>query len=664
MSGRRYLVVVDGSIAATDWNSLRASLPDEGNGSRVLLITDSAGLEVVVGHAGPTYKTVELSRLGPENTYELFRRRVFGRGGDCPGRYRSRYYQDVFRITRGLPLSIVILAGVLRSKELPAEWDEVMAQLAPAREQQQQQHKGGGSSTTTRMTRHHGGGGGPAREQHRIMSMAFDDLPHHLKSCFLYLAAMRESTAVDAARLVRLWVAEGFVRPRRGSTMEEVGQEYLKELISRCMVQLVDRDEFGAVRYVSVHDRLHAFAQDEAQEACFVESHDSTDVVAPATVRRLAVLSSTTDRHVQLGNALPKLRSIICDLAGRCSSVRGSDLGFLHASKFLRVIDIKGLELTKLPNEIGSMIHIRYLGLQCGDLEKLPSSIGNLVNLQSLILGGGHGRRVLEVTAAFWRIPTLRHVVAPFALPGRALVGDQQLHSLQTLHGVRPRGWGGNTNPLANAANLRSLEISELTADHAGALEAALESLDLLAHLVLRGDSLPASVFAVPSLRRLQSLKLWGPVDAPEGPAGGAEDARYIRPNLTRLSMWDTMVRQGFVDMLAELPSLAELTLMLDAYDGDTLAFGEAGFRTLHELKLGLPKLEEWEVGAEAMPGLATLTLYRCAKMTMLPEALAGMEQLEELVLYSMPDMVARIKEGEGQDHHKVKHVRVIQTIY
>ncbi|CAD6235205.1 unnamed protein product [Miscanthus lutarioriparius] len=646
MTGWRYLVVVDGSVSVTDWNSLRASLPDEGNGSRVLLITDPEGLEVVgLGHAGHTYDPIELTRLSPESTYEVFRRRVFGARGDCPGRYKSRYYQDVFRITRGLPLSIVVLAGILRSKELPAEWDEVMAQLAPpAREQQ---HRGGSSSNSWP----------------RIMSRAFDDLPHHLKSCFLYLAAMRESTPVDAQRLVRLWVAEGFVRPRRGSTMEEVGQGYLKELISRCMVQLVDKDDFGAVQTVVVHDRLQAFAQDEAQEASFIESHDSTDVLAPATVRRLAVLNSTTDRYVQLSNALPKLRSIICDFVEvrrvRSSSniIHTGDLGFLHASKFLRVIDIQGLELKKLPNEIGSMIHIRYLGLQCGDLEKLPSTIGNLVNLQSLILGGRH---VLEVPAAFWRIPTLRHVVALFTLPSRAL-GD--LHSLQTLHGVRPRGWGGDYNPLGKAANLRFLELRELTAEHTDALEAALESLDLLEHLELRGDPLPSSVFSIPSLRRLQSLKLIGAMDAPEGPSG-AEDVRYIRPNLTRLSMWNTEVGQKFVDMLAELPNLAELTMMYDAYDGDRLAFVETGFPRLHKLKLGLTKMEEWTVSPESMPGLAMLTLFRCAKMRMLPEALAGMTELEEVVLYSMPDIVERIKEGEGQDYHKVKHVPVIQTIY
>lgn len=656
LTGRRYLVVVDGSIAASDWNSLRASLPDEGNGSRVVLITDMAGLEVVAYAAGPMHSRIELERLSPENTYEVFRRRVFGRGGDCPRQHRSRYYQKIFQITRGLPLSIVVLAGVLRSKELPAEWDEVMSQLVTAREPSS---KNGNSR--------------------RIMSLAFDDLPHHLKSCFLYFAAMRESATVDAQRLVRLWVAEGFVRPRRGSTMEEVGQGYLKELISRCMVQLVDKDEFGVVQTVVVHDRLHAFAQDEAQEASFIESHDSTDVLAPATVRRLAVQNSS-ERYVHLSNALPKLRSVVCDLVdgrnggggGKC--IQCTDLGFLHASKFLRVIDIHGLELKKLPNEIGSMIHIRYLGLQCGQLEKLPPSVSNLVNLQSLILKGRNAGHVLDVTAAFWRIATLRHVVAPFALP--KVLGD--LHSLQTLHGVQHLCWdtrrgGGGGNPLGTSTNLRSLELSGLHAKHAAALTAALESLDMLVHLMLDGESLPSTVFTIPSLRRLQSLKLRGSMDSPEGPGGGHDDdeataddgvVRYIRPNLTRLSMWSTMVGQKFVDMLGELPSLAELTLMVAAFDGERLEFRDGRFRSLQKLKLGLPELEEWTVRAGAMASLARLTLFGCLKMRMLPEALAGIPELEEVVLYRMPIMVERIKKHGGEDHHKVKHVPVIQTIW
>jgi regulator of Ty1 transposition protein 103 len=93
--------------AEASCNSQRASLPDEGNGSRVVLITDSAGLSEVrwsgTPPAGPTYDSIELTRLSPEHTYEVFRR------GDCPAWYKSTYYQEVFRITCGVPLSVVVL---------------------------------------------------------------------------------------------------------------------------------------------------------------------------------------------------------------------------------------------------------------------------------------------------------------------------------------------------------------------------------------------------------------------------------------------------------------------------------------------------------------------------------------------------------------------------
>ncbi|KAM0931426.1 hypothetical protein ACQ4PT_000444 [Festuca glaucescens] len=195
---------------------------------------------------------------------------------------------------------------------------------------------------------------------------------------------------------------------------------------------------------------------------------------------------------------------------------------------------------------------------------------------------------------------------------------------------------------------------------HVGTLTSALESLDLL---VLQGESLPRAVFTVPSLRRLQSLRLVGSMDEDEDEEEADDVAvRYIRPNLLRLSMWYSMVGQSFVDMLGELPSLAELKLMRGAYDGEQLVFQDGRFPGLHTLGLGLPELEEWTVRAGSMAALVTLTLFRCANVEMLPEALAGMKELEEVVLFKMPKMVGRNEEG-GEDHHKIKHVRVVQTI-
>jgi regulator of Ty1 transposition protein 103 len=65
--------------------------------------------------------------------------------------------------------------------------------------------------------------------------LAFDDLPHHLKSCFLYLEVMKqESLPADAplgGQGLHVW-------PHHGIMMEEVCQGYVMELISRCVVKL------------------------------------------------------------------------------------------------------------------------------------------------------------------------------------------------------------------------------------------------------------------------------------------------------------------------------------------------------------------------------------------------------------------------------------------
>lgn len=59
-------------------------------------------------------------------------------------------------------------------------------------------------------------------------------------------------------------------------------------------------------------------------------------------------------------------------------------LHFLQGSRFLRVIDLNGLKIQKLPNEIGSISHLRYLGIRNSNLEEPPSSISKLDNLQTL----------------------------------------------------------------------------------------------------------------------------------------------------------------------------------------------------------------------------------------------------------------------------------------
>ncbi|VAH83893.1 unnamed protein product [Triticum turgidum subsp. durum] len=108
-----------------------------------------------------------------------------------------------------------------------------------------------------------------------------------------------------------------------------------------------------------------------------------------------------------------------------------------------------------------------------------------------------------------------------------------------------------------------------------------------------------------------------------------------------------------------------------------------AAWDDLEEYTVGFGKysdmLREQLLDVDTVPGRALVSIvgessigkttlarkvYQSPEMEMLPEALGGMKELEEVVLYSMPKMVGRIKEDGGQDHHKIKHVPVIQTIW
>lgn len=59
---------------------------------------------------------------------------------------------------------------------------------------------------------------------------------------------------------------------------------------------------------------------------------------------------------------------------------RGTVFGVL---KFLLVLDLNG-EIEYLPNEVGDLIHLRYLGLENSEIREVPASIDNLKKLQTL----------------------------------------------------------------------------------------------------------------------------------------------------------------------------------------------------------------------------------------------------------------------------------------
>ncbi|XP_004959635.1 disease resistance protein RPP13 isoform X2 [Setaria italica] len=621
LQNRTYLVVLDGLISISDWNSLLDVLPDT-NGSWILITTHLNVKEI--NHIDPQIAPIELPYLDMKHGEQLFCQRVFG-AREPPQNYWSRgYYEKVHNISTGLPLAISVLAGVLRSKAIPMEWDDVFEQLES---------------------------NGQPKPVRSIWSLAFDDLPHYLKSCFLYFASVSENVILYPDRLVRLWIAEGFIVPKKAETLEDVGFDYLKELVSRGLVQVMEKDAGGCIKLVSIHNLLHAFMESEAQDSCFLEIHHQANVVNPNTVRRLAI-QNYVDAYVHIPNAFPKLRSLLCDFAedqrssssfgelqpqslwgnlaelcSRACSISenvGSNtlygLHFLQGSRFLRVIDLNGLKMQKLPDEIGSIIHLRYLGIRNSNLEELPSSMYKLDNLQTLdVRRTNVGKTVDE----FWGIEALRHVLAEKMLLPNCSV---PLNNLMTLNGVVPSDfWDEKKCPLNNMIYLRSLSLSGISVPHITALSAALRKMEFLVYLNLSGEVLPTNMFTTSSMRRLQVLILHE-------------------------------LSQQFVDKLSLLPRLAEMELLVVSCIETTLFFHD-GFPSLTKLKLKeVSTLQELVIGKRAMPMLSILAMYDCDSLRTL-KALNGLEHIQEVAVYNMPEIVDNIKLEDEKLFGKIKRL-------
>lgn len=621
--------MIDGDLSNSDWMALQNALQKNEKGSRVVRIMQGL-YERPPGI--PKSDWISVNFFLPDDTRKIFEKWVPNEGihetsEEGNGKEEGKAGDDkkkklpmnvrLHNMTGGLPLAVVLLCGLLGTKEYPNEWEVVLDHLESKQSNQ-------------------------SKRIDNILTMCFDDLPHDIKSCFLYFAVLPMNTAIEAHKLVCMWMAEGFLRPKDGKTMEKLGKIYLKDLVARNLVKVVKRESFRGGPFVAVHHKVHSFLQLEAREANFVEIHNGDDSPPLTNTRRLS-LQNYTDKYAALANPLPKLRSILStfqeekgqgtddkmkqkgeDDEGetvqnekdknakdgpvprhhrilgsgmlRCLGQNGMTNRYKHIrqmlkeSRFLRVINLQGIEIgEELPAAISTAAQLQYLGVTACSLKSIPPAIGELKHLQTLDV---RDTNVQELPTPFWKIKTLRHVFgSALMLPKR--VGS--LRYLQTLGIIQPDekdGWDEKT--FKEMVNLDSLYLSDSSGDAANvhAVCDVIRKPDLLEYLeklVLKvcKSNIPMDVFTSRSQRRLRAMTLCGKLDESKD--------EFRVPNLTFLSLKSTQVSKSFINVVGDLPLLTDLILQQGSYDGAQLDFVDGNkFRSLKRLTLSsLKSLKE-----------------------------------------------------------------------
>nr|TKR66254.1 disease resistance protein RPM1-like [Populus alba] len=144
---------------------------------------------------------------------------------------------------------------------------------------------------------------------------------------------------------------------------------------------------------------------------------------------------------------------------------------------FLLVLDLDG-RIERLPDELGDLIHLRYLGLVGSELDELPGTLGNLKRLQTLDIRWCRQLRKLPIQIL--HIQQLRHLLMSDIFYGgeiRVPKGIGTLVNLHTLSGI----YGGDDISM----ELTALSVKRVSADHASELFAAIKKMENLTSLSL-----------------------------------------------------------------------------------------------------------------------------------------------------------------------------------
>ncbi|KAM3359131.1 hypothetical protein P3S68_022064 [Capsicum galapagoense] len=114
---KRYLIVLDDMWNCMTWDNLRLCFPDGGNRSRILVTTQ---LEKVGEHVKRHTDLYFLPFLTPDESSKLLQKKVFQRE-DCPPELHD-VSQEVAKRCKGLPLVIILVAGIIKRKKMEASW--------------------------------------------------------------------------------------------------------------------------------------------------------------------------------------------------------------------------------------------------------------------------------------------------------------------------------------------------------------------------------------------------------------------------------------------------------------------------------------------------------------------------------------------------------------
>ncbi|XP_024019157.1 putative disease resistance protein RGA3 [Morus notabilis] len=211
------------------WHFLWSTFTFADKGSRIIVTTRSENVASIVKTGEVTY---QLRQLPEADCWKIFSEHAFSGDLDADPRLQQ-VGKKIVKKCGGLPLALRSMGALLRFERDPSKWDSILrSHVWELRETQ----------------------------RNNILPslwLSYHYLPSCLKHCFAYCSVFLKDFEIQKEELILLWMAEGFLQSvEEEKRMEDVGEEYIKDLISRSLVQRSRYDEST----VKMHDLVHDLA--------------------------------------------------------------------------------------------------------------------------------------------------------------------------------------------------------------------------------------------------------------------------------------------------------------------------------------------------------------------------------------------------------------------
>ncbi|KAK4750586.1 hypothetical protein SAY87_004068 [Trapa incisa] len=620
LKDQKCLIVLDDVRRTEDWKRILNILPAGSLGSRIIVTSCDLAVASLCVNSEPRYLH-ELKGLQWQDAWSVFCSNAFQSvGGKCP-RQLHEWAKKIVQKCEGLPSALKTVSSLLSDKSDPIEWKRIYESI------------------------------GTDKSMVRSLLPCYNDLRTRpdLKSCFLYFGMFPEDHEVQAQRLIRLWITEGFV-PKDGDRSLEsvVAEKNLRELVDRNLVSVTKRDIDGRIRGCRVMKLVREFLISKAKEENFlVFSEKRPPSSSDEKVRRLSLLDPDFSSSLLGKNTSDARSAFFFGTADHGSLIQPLNM--------LRVLDMKGAPIDRFPEAILGLLLLRYLSLQNTRIRGIPKSIKKLSYLETLDL---KKTLITNLPRNIFRLQNLRHLLVYHEGAKPVEIGDRGVGNLTEIEKLSLIKVNSKIiKELRNLVRLKKLGITGLEERDGKGLCEALQKMSDLSVLDVRsdGEDVPLHLDHIPNKPEFKFLQ-----------------RLYLKGRIVRFPRWisslDSLIKIHLkgsrmtgaqpLQFLRNLPNLLELQ-MVDSCTGDCLEFQAGTFKKLKLLAIEkFDRLNTIVFQHEAMPELQKLKICNCLSLRIFPLGVEHLPHLEELILLNMNEELVNKVKNEARSIQRITQIQ------